>query len=194
MPEYDQGDPQVNAIEQSEAEALHEAGAPSDAGTFTCIECSLPISLDHSAELPTCSGCGGTLFRRASMFEAPTAPGVAIGGRTEEPEGWLERATESITAPGAYLAYYAQGRSRVAKLTEGWSRIGRSSASDIRLDDPTVSRRHAVVVRTDEGELSALDDRSTNGVFVNGERVDWAPLEHGDEIAVGRYTLHVIRA
>ena len=47
--------------------------------------------------------------------------------------------------------------------------MGRSSACDIR-----------------------LDDRSTNGIAVNGEAVDWAPLSDGDEIAVGRYTLHVI--
>jgi pSer/pThr/pTyr-binding forkhead associated (FHA) protein len=34
-----------------------------------------------------------------------------------------------------------------------------------------------------------LDDRSLNGVFVNGERVDWRGLRDGDEILVGRYRL-----
>jgi pSer/pThr/pTyr-binding forkhead associated (FHA) protein len=81
----------------------------------------------------------------------------------------------------------------VFDLAEGWSRIGRSSASDIRLDDPTVSRRHAVVVRTPGDELSALDDRSTNGIAVNGEPVDWTPLADGDELRIGRYTLHVVQ-
>jgi pSer/pThr/pTyr-binding forkhead associated (FHA) protein len=35
-----------------------------------------------------------------------------------------------------------------------------------------------------------LDDRSLNGVFVNGQRVEWSTLAHGDEILVGRYRLH----
>jgi pSer/pThr/pTyr-binding forkhead associated (FHA) protein len=37
-----------------------------------------------------------------------------------------------------------------------------------------------------------LDDRSLNGVFLNGERVDWHELEDGDEIAVGRFRLYFI--
>ena len=89
---------------------------------------------------------------------------------------------------------FADGRARVIELNDGWSRIGRSSSADIRLDDPTVSRRHAVVVRTPEGELRVLDDRSMNGIAVNGERVDWSPLADGDELQIGRYTLHVIES
>ena len=40
--------------------------------------------------------------------------------------------------------------------------------------------------------MRVLDDRSLNGVFVNGERVEWRMLEHGDEIVVGRYHLHFV--
>ena len=78
------------------------------------------------------------------------------------------------------------------ELDDGWSRIGRSPSADIRLDDPTVSRRHAVIVCTPDGELRVLDDRSMNGIGVNGESVDWSPIADGDELGVGRYTLHVI--
>jgi pSer/pThr/pTyr-binding forkhead associated (FHA) protein len=39
-----------------------------------------------------------------------------------------------------------------------------------------------------------LDDRSLNGVFVNGERVEWRVLGDGDEIVVGRYRLHFLEA
>ena len=35
-----------------------------------------------------------------------------------------------------------------------------------------------------------LDDRSLNGVYVNGRRVEWSPLSDGDEIVVGRHTIH----
>jgi pSer/pThr/pTyr-binding forkhead associated (FHA) protein len=101
---------------------------------------------------------------------------------------------ESITEPGKYLAMYADGRTTVIELDSGWSRIGRSRSADIRLDDPTVSRRHAVIVQTPEGELRVLDDRSMNGIHVNGESVDWSPLAHGDELQIGRYTLSVIES
>jgi pSer/pThr/pTyr-binding forkhead associated (FHA) protein len=58
----------------------------------------------------------------------------------------------------------------------------------VRFDDPTVSRRHALIVRQPDG-VRLLDDRSLNGVFVNGARVDGKALEDGDEIIVGRYRL-----
>ncbi|MQA75486.1 MAG: FHA domain-containing protein, partial [Solirubrobacterales bacterium] len=75
----------------------------------------------------------------------------------------------------------------------GWTRIGRSGAADVRLDDPTVSRRHALVL--DRGGAPVIaDDRSLNGLFVNGERVEWAALSDGDELEVGRYRLYVLRA
>jgi pSer/pThr/pTyr-binding forkhead associated (FHA) protein len=51
-----------------------------------------------------------------------------------------------------------------------------------------------VIVQTPEGDLRVLDDRSMNGIRVNGEAVDWSPLEDGDELQVGRYTLSVIES
>ena len=77
---------------------------------------------------------------------------------------------------------------RIVPLTREWTRIGRSLAADVRFDDPTVSRRHALVVRQPDG-VRVLDDRSLNGVFVNGSRVDGQLLRDGDEIVVGRYRL-----
>ena len=74
-------------------------------------------------------------------------------------------------------------------LQEGWTRIGRSLAAHIRFDDPTVSRRHALLHR-ESGGVRLLDDRSLNGVFRNGDRVELAELEDGDEIAIGRYRLY----
>jgi pSer/pThr/pTyr-binding forkhead associated (FHA) protein len=91
-------------------------------------------------------------------------------------------------APGEHLAYDDGGRIVTVPLTKEWTRVGRSLAADVRFDDPTVSRRHALIVRQPDG-VRVLDDRSLNGVFVNGERVDWRGLRDGDEIVVGRYRL-----
>jgi pSer/pThr/pTyr-binding forkhead associated (FHA) protein len=46
-------------------------------------------------------------------------------------------------------------------------------------------------VRGPDG-VRVLDDRSLNGVFVNGERVEWSPLADGDEIVVGRHSLRFL--
>jgi pSer/pThr/pTyr-binding forkhead associated (FHA) protein len=66
--------------------------------------------------------------------------------------------------------------------------VGRSLAADVRFDDATVSRRHALIVCQADG-VRVLDDRSLNGVQVNGERVEWSALRDGDRISVGRHTL-----
>src|SRR5919107_1729817 len=92
-----------------------------------------------------------------------------------------------------YLAFEDTPGLRAVPLTREWTRIGRSLAADIRFDDPTVSRRHALIVRQPDG-VRVLDDRSLNGVFVNGERVEWRELQDGDEIVVGRYRLHFLEA
>ena len=103
---------------------------------------------------------------------------------------WLAELRQGIDTPGQYLAYRVPDGNVVAfGLDQEWTRIGRSLAADIRFDDPTVSRRHALIVRQPDG-LRVVDDRSLNGVFVNGERVEWSALTDGDEIVIGRHHLH----
>lgn len=177
----------------SSKESYQEAGSRADAGSFVCVECSFPLSIDHAEELPDCPNCGSSSFKRASLFEQPTLGQLRPVPPARGSEDWLEPLRESLD-PGKYLAFYIDGRARAVALEVGWSRIGRSGSADIRLDDPTVSRRHAVVVRTPEGELRVLDDRSMNGIMVNGANVDWSPLADGDTLQVGRYSLHVIES
>jgi len=62
--------------------------------------------------------------------------------------------------------------------------VGRSRECDIRIDDPNVSRRHCELRRQDGGWV-IVDLNSTNGVKVNGRRVDQAHLSPGDEITLG---------
>jgi FHA domain len=103
---------------------------------------------------------------------------------------WIAELREGIDVAGQYLAYRGSDGNVVAfSLEREWTRIGRSLAADIRFDDPTVSRRHALIVRQPDG-LRVVDDRSLNGVFVNGERVEWSALADGDEIVIGRHHLH----
>ena len=64
------------------------------------------------------------------------------------------------------------------------TRLGRSLSADIEIDEPSVSRRHALIVRQD-GQTLLLDDGSRNGTWHNGVRVDRAVLSDGDTIDLG---------
>ena len=118
---------------------------------------------------------------------------VPVGAAAEPPgpdrPDWIDEARASLSLPGKYLAYEDSGRRIVVSLSREWTRIGRSLAADVRFDDATVSRRHALIVAQADG-VRVLDDRSLNGVYVNGRRVEWSALAEGDEIVVGRHTLH----
>ena len=91
--------------------------------------------------------------------------------------GWLARLSRPKEPPCERLRL-PDSTSRV----ELW--IGRAAGCDFVLDEPTVSRRHAVLRRTPEG-WAVRDLGSTNGTRVNGWLVDDAPLRVGDELALG---------
>jgi len=167
-------------------------GTLAGTGSFRCDSCGYVVTLAAEDALPDCPGCGGTEFERASLFgTSDTGRFVHDRPRTprhEDHDAWLAHAHELAPEPGEYLALEDAGEIRLVPLTREWTRIGRSLAADVRFDDPTVSRRHALLVRQADG-VRVLDDRSLNGVFVNGERVDWRVVRDGDEILVGRYRL-----
>jgi FOG: FHA domain len=64
-----------------------------------------------------------------------------------------------------------------------WS-LGRSQLCDVVLEDPTVSNLHAVI-RWENGYWEIQDNRSTNGISVNGKKVTRTVFENGDVIAIG---------
>ncbi len=167
------------------------SGNVAGTGTFRCTECDYPLSLDAVDELPTCPNCGGKEFVRASLFTTAQTTVIEMPSGVED-QAWLEELRTSLEDPGQYLAYRSpSGDVKAFALEREWTRVGRSLAADVRFDDPTVSRRHALIVRQPDG-LRVLDDRSLNGVFVNGERVEWSTLADGDEVMIGRHHLHFI--
>jgi pSer/pThr/pTyr-binding forkhead associated (FHA) protein len=165
------------------------SGTLAGTGSFRCEECGFVLTLAAADCLSDCPGCGGRAFARASLFTSAAADAPDLG--REDHEQWLAEAREAVESPGEYLAYEDGDRTVVVALTREWTRIGRSLAANVRFDDPTVSRRHALIVRTADG-FRVLDDRSLNGVFVNGKRVEWSSLADCDEILVGRHRLHYL--
>ena len=118
--------------------------------------------------------------QNTDAIEAPTAPvevpPSAAGGQAAQRSPQLGR--------GRYLVCGDQAFA----LTDEVTHVGRGMTADVRLDDHTVSARHAIVLRRD-GRLWILDDRSTNGTIVNDRRVNEAELSDGDVIVLGRVVL-----
>src|SRR3954447_17024184 len=83
------------------------------------------------------------------------------------------------------------GKHGILELTKPVITIGRGTANDLVLNHARVSRFHAVIKRTVEGEIVVADRGSTNGVFVNGERVTAdTVIRPGDHVRIGDYDLH----
>jgi hypothetical protein len=175
-----------------------DVGTFPGSGTYFCASCGSQLSLRENDQLPECPRCGAAEFQRDSIFESMQDHGqtaeLAIPETLSDPD-WLQMARTMLPKPGRYLAWREDdGEIQILPITPGWTRIGRSAAADIRLDDPSVSRRHALIVSELPNTLRVLDDRSLNSVFLNGEVVEWAPLDDGDELAIGRYRLFALKS
>src|SRR3954449_900347 len=134
-----------------------------------------------------------------TTLEHPTTPSDATGVTREAPavsplvERDRTRAAARMTqpAPGRYLAIPDGDEVALVPLRDPTTRLGRSHTADVVLEDPSVSRRHAIIARRGDASV-LLDDRSLNGVQVNGARVTEAPLTHGDEILIGRIPIRYV--
>lgn len=108
--------------------------------------------------------------------------------------GAVEIATEEderARVRGAYLLRVLGGIAAEPEFViNGAARVGRSPDSDVHLPDPSVSRNHALF-DVQNGALVVHDAGSTNGTYVNRERIDTAVLKPGDIVAFGKAELRV---
>jgi len=175
----------------------YAAGTHPGPGTYFCVECGAQLALRENDRLPPCPRCHSERFQLDSIFESMQEHGegtIEFDPPAEEtPASWLDELRPRFE-PGSIHLVCRDGDGALLdfEVAAGWSRIGRSAAADIRLDDPSVSRRHALVVSEPGEALRVLDDRSLNGILVNGEIVEWGRLEDGDELAIGSYRLFVL--
>jgi pSer/pThr/pTyr-binding forkhead associated (FHA) protein len=119
----------------------------------------------------------------SSPHQAPVDALGLLDHRTRE-----SSVPQDAAPPGRYLAIDDDDRRRLIALTRPITHIGRGLIADVRLEDPHVSRRHAIIaIRGDgPGAVRVLDDRSSGGTFVNGDAVTAAELHDGDIVRVGR--------
>ena len=145
-----------------------------------CQECGFqnPESANY------CSRCGALLVKDEGGTEATQT------FTPEEGEVGAADALEDLGVKGPALVVRSGG-GRVGETfhpDDERTTIGRSPDCGIFLDDVTVSRKHAVLVRGD-GVFTIEDQGSLNGTFVNRKRVESAQLSDGDELQIGKYRL-----
>lgn len=131
-----------------------------------------------------CSSCGSDLSR--ARADSTTAMHAVLPDAGDE-----EHEVEPDTLPeGMGMVVVKRGPNAGSRfaLEKDVTTAGRHPDSDIFLDDITVSRRHAEVVRTAEG-YRLRDAGSLNGTYLNRERIDDAPIGDGDELQIGKYKL-----
>ena len=114
---------------------------------------------------------------------APTqmGPSPVRGGASQERSGGSSNLATSM------LKFLRPGSSS-APPTPGSLTIGRSTDNDIVIPDVLASRHHATLIPT-PGGMEIVDNRSINGTFVNGTRVDTALLTDGDVVTIGNVDL-----
>jgi FHA domain-containing protein/zinc ribbon protein len=136
-----------------------------------------------------CARCGATLSGADDATLTLHGPLA-----TAEAEGTGEEAELAVSLdelePGQGLLVIMRGSEAGSKflLDKDITTCGRHPSSDIFLDDITVSRRHAEILREDTRFL-VKDTGSLNGSYVNRERVDVAELVSGDELQIGKFKL-----
>jgi hypothetical protein len=138
---------------------------------------------------PICSACGAEV--EAGIAECPEC-----GTRLSEPTAAFDPV--EVEAPEAKMPPVTEGPVLVVRkgpqpgekffIERDNLTVGRDPASDIFLNDMTVSRTHATV-ESANGVVSVKDAGSLNGTYLNGEVVESATLDDGDILQIGTFQM-----
>src|ERR1700743_1184712 len=134
-----------------------------------------------------CQKCGAYLGGPAESGEDPTTMTYRVDETGDMQPGDIDGGAAPAGAPLVIRA----GGGRAAEsfsIDEDRTSIGRSPDAGVFLDDVTVSRNHALLVKLRDG-LYIDDLGSLNGTYVNRRRIESHRLADGDEIQVGKYKL-----
>jgi hypothetical protein len=137
-----------------------------------------------------CQRCGALLERTEGTGGGAGGDPVTATYRIDEAGELVPIELDQITANGPALVVRVGG-GRVGEsfaVDRERMSIGRRPDAEVFLDDVTVSRDHALLIR--RGEQWHLDDcGSLNGTYVNRSRIESQRLEEGDEVQIGKYKL-----
>jgi pSer/pThr/pTyr-binding forkhead associated (FHA) protein len=166
-----------------------QCGSENSSNARFCSQCGTPLA---GAPAPAPSGPAG-----AEPVAHDSTQTITFGGPTPKPDaderGSLapaDAAAVDALPAGSALLVVQRGAGAGSRylLDRELSTVGRHPESEIFLDDITVSRRHVEFRRTGEG-FRVHDVGSLNGTYLNGDRVDDALLQNGDEVRIGKFRL-----
>jgi hypothetical protein len=152
-----------------------------------CPQCGQQVPADANF----CPSCGAQLESAAGRARPDsTTASIEVG----ELDPLHEVGDLPEIEPGTGMLVVVRGPNAGSRflLDRDTTSIGRHPDSDIFLDDVTVSRRHAEIVRNGADYL-VRDAGSLNGTYLNRERVDESPLRDGDELQIGLFKLVFIQ-
>lgn len=152
--------------------------------TRTCPKCGQEV-----ADLARfCSNCGTALVDLSGESEQAVTGSMDVPVGSTGPIGATETGSLGAVAPGKAMLIVRSGPSEGTSflLTSERTSIGRADSADVMLDDVTVSRRHAELVRSPEGWM-LRDAGSLNGTYVNRRIINQVMLHGGDEVQIGKY-------
>ena len=135
-----------------------------------------------------CQRCGSFLGAATQVHSKESTTATYRVGETGE---LIPVDVDEITAHGHAALIIRQGGNRVGEsfpLEGDRMTVGRRPDSDVFLDDVTVSRDHALVVKRG-GDFYLDDLGSLNGTYVNRHRIESHKLADGDELQIGKYKL-----
>jgi len=172
---------------------------------YNVIRSTFPVSLVANMlnfpEFPYWQSEVPSQEMQVARYQAPGMPGGVPGGAAHPLAGFFSSPASSPPAtaatlpptgashalPGSVHAWLEVVRgatgSPIVSVFDGLV-LGRGSAADVQLTDTTVSRRHAII-RVSQGRCFLQDQNSSNGTYVNGQRITAKALEDGDRIVIG---------
>jgi hypothetical protein len=139
-----------------------------------------------------CQRCGAFIGAGTQVHEKDSTTATYRVGETGE---LIPVDVDQITSHGHAALIIRQGGNRVGEsfpLEGDRMTVGRRPDSDVFLDDVTVSRDHALVVKRG-GDFYLDDLGSLNGTYVNRRRIESHRLADGDELQIGKYKLSFLQ-
>ncbi len=144
-----------------------------------CTDCGHP----NRDDARFCASCGHPLQDDPTLSLTPVEPEDEAQDEFPFPHDELE------AGQGLLLVKRGPNAGSTFLLEQDSTSVGRAPESDVFLDDVTVSRTHARILRRTDGSFSVGDVGSLNGTYVNGEQVDETKLASGDEVQIGKFKL-----
>jgi pSer/pThr/pTyr-binding forkhead associated (FHA) protein len=136
-----------------------------------------------------CSSCGAALDGNGHDQPTTVVLGPTESGSDMAEEELIVALDDVPFGVGVLVVKRGPDSGTRFVLNDAVTSVGRHPASDLFLDDVTVSRRHVEVRRTPEG-YSVRDVGSLNGTYLNRERIEAeVPVQNGDELQVGKFRL-----